>query len=143
MTEGECLNYLVARFVAHQIGSSVEALLSEAKEYYKTPTSKEPTLEVDSEDVRRIYDLYPAKDVRGGGRSTGKCTKDRKKIERLLRYHEAKDLEKMVSDYLCNCDSSGSYIKNFSTFLNSLPEKPEKVTEPTVALDQRWQDVTT
>jgi hypothetical protein len=78
--------------------------------------------------INNIYTLYPSKCF-VSGRSTGKCAKDKKKIATLLK--QGKDVAKIIEQYLNDCKNTKTYLKNFGTFLNNLPDYSEstKVTE--------------
>jgi hypothetical protein len=70
--------------------------------------------------IEKIYGLYPTRDENNNNRSTGKSSRDKEKIRKLLK--EGKDLEKLILNYLSDCKQTKTYLKNFGTFLNSLPE---------------------
>lgn len=71
--------------------------------------------------VDYLYGLYPASCFRGERKtSTGKCAADKTRLRRLLQIKTAGEIEAAIKDYLSEC--RGSYLKNFSTFLNNLPE---------------------
>ncbi len=75
----------------------------------------------ESEIIDRIYSLYPSSTIRGNGKcSTGKCAKDKKRIATLLKNHTEEQITKIIERYVKEQD--GQYLKNFSTFLNNLPE---------------------
>lgn len=74
------------------------------------------------ESVERIYALYPTK-CPVSGRATGKGTKDKRKIESLLKDgHSEEELTATITRYVQDCTKDQSYIKNFQTFLNNLPD---------------------
>ena len=72
--------------------------------------------------IDKIYGLYPSRDENNGDRSTGKCFKDKAKISKLLG--NGIDLESLITQYILDCQKTKAYLKNFSTFLNQLPETP-------------------
>lgn len=72
--------------------------------------------------VSRIYALYPTKDINNDNRSTGKSGKDRERIAKLL-VRDNYPLEKAVGLYVAHCSRKREYLKNFSTFLNGLPDE--------------------
>lgn len=76
------------------------------------------------EAADRIYDRYPTKCV-VSGRSTGKSRKkDLATIIRLLKKGEYTEetLASVIDRYINDCKQHSSYIKNFSTFLNNIPD---------------------
>lgn len=77
-------------------------------------------------NVNNIYSLYPTK-CPIGNRSTGKCNKDKIKISKLIK--EGKDLKTIIETYLSDCVKTKTYIKNFGTFLNQLPDFSETSSE--------------
>ncbi len=87
-------------------------------------TSKELKNDKNNTIVEKIYALYPSRDQNNENRSTGKCLKDKIKIEKLL--NKGIPLEKMISDYVIECSKTKAWLKNFSTYLNQLPEVPEQ-----------------
>ena len=73
------------------------------------------------ESVNLIYDAYPSKcPVKGS--NTGKCEKNKAQIEKLLQIHSETNLIKTIQSYVADCKQSNTYIKNYSTFLNNLPD---------------------
>ena len=71
--------------------------------------------------IDRLYALYPGKtETREGTRSTGKCSKDKTRIASLLLDHTPEQIERSIKKYLE--EQGGKYLKNFSTFLNNMPE---------------------
>lgn len=78
-----------------------------------------------SEDVEEIYKLYPAK-CPIGKRSTGKTKKNKDKIKGLLKKDYTFDqLSSIIKRYIKECMQTDTYIKNFSTFLNNIPDYGE------------------
>lgn len=73
------------------------------------------------EAINRIYAIYPTK-CPVSGRGTGKSSKDKKKIEILLRTRTEEEIAETIRQYLSDCAAHQSYIKNFSTFLNNFPD---------------------
>lgn len=74
-----------------------------------------------SEDVEYLYSLYPAKCPKRNT-STGKSYKDKEKIKKLLETKSKEELEFIIKSYSEECINNGSYLKNFSTMLNNLPD---------------------
>ena len=84
--------------------------------YSKVKYSKE-----EENIVESIYDKYPSK-CKISKRSLGKGVKDKKKIATLLKSHTKEDLLARIEYYTKECVKSDTYMKNFSTFLNNLPD---------------------
>jgi uncharacterized protein YdaU (DUF1376 family) len=74
--------------------------------------------------IEAIYKLYPSR-CPIGGRSTSKITKDKTKIKNILA--NKKPLEQIINNYIADCIKTKTFIKNFSSFLNQLPEIPEEI----------------
>lgn len=75
-------------------------------------------------DIDFLYSLYPSK-CPVGKRSTGKTSKDKEKISKLLKKHSKEHLEECINLYLDVNKKTNCYIQNFSTFLNNLPDIKE------------------
>lgn len=114
--------------------SETENRMDETGQCKKTdkPISKqtiEEILKKSAEVIDRLYALYPGKsETREGPRSTGKCSKDKRRIAALLRDHTPEQLERIIKKYVE--EQRGKYLKNFSTFLNNLPEDEEEAAPP-------------
>jgi len=76
-------------------------------------------------DIDEIYLKYPSTDKNNDNRPTGKGSKDKEKIKALLKKHTKEELISTIGNYIEASNNSKSYIKNFSVFLNNLPEKIE------------------
>lgn len=74
-----------------------------------------------AEAANRLYSLYPTK-CPVSGRSTGKSSKDKEKLARLLRDHTEQELADTIKRYVRESTEQQSFIKNFATFLNNLPD---------------------
>lgn len=94
------------------------------EEKEKLRSEREAKKAAEAELQRKIdylYGLYPTKSMRAGREvSTGKCSKDKERIRRLLAVKTVEEIETVIRSYVDEC--GGSYLKNFSTFLNNLPE---------------------
>ena len=112
------LAYLLARYISIQTGESSDEIMAEAM------VATEEVKSVTDDDVETVYKRYPTKcPVRGT--STGKCTKNKLQIQKLLKDHSAADLLYIIDRYVRECTEGQVYIKNFSTFLNQLPDYGE------------------
>lgn len=78
------------------------------------------------EYIDEIYKLYPSKCIVKNS-PTGKSKKDKDKIKTLLKNNSADHLKKVIIWYVDECKKNNTYMKNFSTFLNNLPD----IDEPT------------
>lgn len=87
------------------------------------------------QETNNIYDHYPTK-CPVKNRSLSKSSKDKEKIKRLLDTHDEDDLIKRIDFYVSDCKKNNVYLKNFSTFLNNLPEIP---TEPQKPKQYQWK----
>lgn len=88
------------------------------------PVKKKPESKPDvgkSEAVTRLYAIYPTK-CPVSGRATGKSSKDKEKLARMLKEHTEEELADIIMRYIKESTEQQSYIKNFSTFLNNLPD---------------------
>ncbi len=135
---------IIARLIAMSIGGDADKLLAEATEWAEKTISNTPGGEID-EAVERLYKMYPSKDVERNI-STGKCSKDKTRLRALLKTKSEEQIAYTINRYLRECAANRSYIKNFSTFLNNLPEygDVEEVETPFQAvLPQRTPNNTT
>jgi len=99
-----------------------------------SPTAREIPDETRAE-IDRLYSLYPGSTMTNEGRrSTGKCSKDKSRIEHLLKEHSPEQIERSMRRYVE--ETGGRYLKNFSTFLNNLPECDEE--PPTPAMPDKY-----
>lgn len=90
--------------------------------------------EYKEKDIDYLYSLYPSKcPVRNA--STGKASSNKKAIEKHLKSISKEELEKTIKRYISECVSSKTYLKNFGTFLNNLPDYSDnKPTQPKLNL---------
>lgn len=97
--------------------------------------STEEIIKKNADLIDRLYALYPTRcETRDGMRSTGKCSKDKVRIASLLKTHTPELIERSIKMYLQ--EQGGKYLKNFSTFLNNMPEY-EDDTVPTLSEEDR------
>ena len=77
------------------------------------------------DSVNRLYKAYPTK-CPVNGRPTGKGSKDKRKLESLLRNGMSEsELESKIARYISDCIQHQSFMKNFQTFLNNIPDYSE------------------
>jgi hypothetical protein len=70
-----------------------------------------------------LYNLYPSKDFNNKNRSTHKSLKDKEKIIKLVKTGLLpKDLSIMITNYIEDCQKTKTFMMDFKTFLNNLPE---------------------
>ena len=86
-------------------------------------TKEEKNNNIYSLTIESIYKSYPAK-CPISGRSTGKKSKDKDKIKSIIKSGKY-NLSKGIDIYLKSCNETNTYIKNFGTFLNQLPDLDE------------------
>jgi hypothetical protein len=83
---------------------------------------------IDKSSIDNIYTLYPSKCP---FRNTYlKSSKDKNKIKTLLKTKKEDDLKSLIVNYIANCNNTKTYYKNFSTFLNNLPDFTEVEVKP-------------
>lgn len=111
----------------------------EIKEDNKKEINKEKVGIVDA-----LYSLYPTK-CPVSGRATGKCSKNKRQIESLLKNRDASEVEFIIRDYITDCKNHNTYIKNFTTFLNQFPDKeqprPSAQAQQPVPVQQKSPEV--
>jgi len=93
----------------------------------KVEVEGEMEVEVENEIkiIDNIYFLYPSKcPIKNS--NTGKSEKNKDKIKILLKEHTKEDLIFKINRYISDCKKDNVYIKNFSTFLNNLPDYTEQ-----------------
>jgi len=77
-----------------------------------------------TEEIDKIYNSYPNKCFITR-RPTGKSKKCKDKIKKLLVKAGQDDLIEIINRYVKECKENKTYMKNFSTFLNNLPDYSE------------------
>ena len=102
--------------------------ISNFESYYCDPEEKPGP--VPKEDklgaINRLYALYPTK-CPVSRRATGKSSKDKHKLEVLLRTNTEEKLAGIIKRYIKECTEQQTYVKNFATFLNNLPDYNQPV----------------
>lgn len=127
MMQDRITDYFLATIAAALTKRDVGEVLADAAAYAsrslkQTDKGEKNNQKADlRETVSRLYRLYPSKTIRNNIKvSTGKCVADKRRIERLLKEHTAQEIEDAILQYLD--ETKGVFLKNFSTFLNNLPE---------------------
>lgn len=122
--------YLLARALAEKTEQDTMEILQDAEAYAEgaNPDTGETKPDTTEDDVERLYKLYPTKCPVNGVRSTGKSAKNKTQLRTLLKKHTAAELESTIKRYIQECIDSQTFIKNFATFLNQLPDYSEEET---------------
>ena len=96
----------------------------------QAPKPAKPGIKYSEADIDEIYKAYPTHDPAMNNRDLGKSLADKKKIKRLLRTYTKEDILAAIDSELWQNKNNGKWLKNFSTFLNNLPdirvEEPKK-----------------
>ena len=128
MEELKIIKYLLARLVSLQTGEPMETVLATARQTAELLVPDTLELDQDQKEKERektvvdyLFSLYPTK-CPNRGVSTGKCSKDKVRLKKMLKTTSAADIEYSIKRYVNECSEGGTYMKNFSTFLNNLPE---------------------
>jgi hypothetical protein len=89
---------------------------------------KKKNIYIPVEDIEAIYQLYPTSDKNYNGRTTGKSIKNKDKIKSILKSKtETKEsLINKINNYVSGCYKTNTFLMNFKTFLNNLPEDIKK-----------------
>lgn len=95
--------------------------------YWENPSIRVEDSAIGGDDVESIYRAYPAK-CPNCFRSTGKGKKDKKKIARILSTRSCSFILDRIKEYRNECESHGTWMQNFSKFLNNLPEQTQQRT---------------
>jgi hypothetical protein len=82
-----------------------------------------------TETIEHIYKQYPPFCLIKK-RSLGKCEKNKEQIKKLLQTKTKEELLKIIDQYKTDCISTGTYMKNFATFLNNLPDYTDSDIKP-------------
>lgn len=119
---------LLARIAGHLEGLPADEILAAVMDA-TAPKEKADSPRPDPEVVERIYKVYPTK-CPVTGRPLGKCSKNKKQIETLLKTRTPEDIELTIREYIVDCKNHGTYLKNFSTLLGQLPERETPPAPP-------------
>ncbi len=100
--------------------ADLNMIVSLADKIY-TSEKKEDLVRAPKEEVDEVYTAYPARCVVRGA-STGKSVNNKKKIRTLLKSSTKEELLLIIKKYISDCKKDKVYMKNFTTFLNNLPD---------------------
>lgn len=129
---------LLSEIVGHIKGVPANDILKGVLEQ-TAPKERDDAPQVDTEAVDGLYKLYPTT-CPISGRSLGKCSKNKDKLATLLKTRTAEDIETTIKWYIEDCKRSNTYLKNFGTFLNQFPERPQQAQEPQRKVEDGDQD---
>lgn len=115
-------NSLVELLTAKGRLSSSKSIPKPPKSIPKAPVNPQSIVEYSIEEkIKEIYSLYPSK-CPIQNRSTSKGSKDKEKIKKLLNNISSDKLILTIKTYIADCETSKTYVKNFSSFLNNIPD---------------------
>lgn len=88
---------------------------------------KENIIEISKDDIDKIYSAYPSKCIVKKS-STGKTTNNKSKIETILKKgtYSVDQLLSIIDRYVKECKETNTFMKNFATFLNNIPDYTEQ-----------------
>jgi hypothetical protein len=111
----------------------------------QTPSNNNDKKEKNEKEIiQEIYKLYPSTcPVKGNSNSKG--SKDKDKIKRILKNKEetVESLKAKIERYTKDCKNSNTFMKNFSSFLNNLPDYSEEEKKEAVKKEnpyEFWKD---
>lgn len=93
------------------------------------PTEDKPKKPSYAPEVDIIYSKYPS-ECYVKSSSTGKTLKNKEKIRSIIKEKGFDWLRDRVENYLVNCKLNKTYLKNFGTFLNNIPEPVQTKASP-------------
>ena len=100
--------------------ADLNMIVSLADKIYSNNEEK-PNKKLPVEDINEVYNAYPTNCVVRGA-STGKSASNKRKIYSMLRSITKDDLILIIKKYIADCKKDNIYMKNFTTFLNNLPD---------------------
>jgi predicted phage replisome organizer len=116
----------------------IELEINKKIEIQKSPQAAD-NHSLKSEDIKSVYNKYPSR-CYISNRSTGKNKKNRDKIRALLKNGQSKEsLINLIELYVADCQKTKTFMKNFGTFLNNLPDKESLDTIPREKKMTAWQ----
>jgi hypothetical protein len=98
---------------------------SQQEEEQEQEEKEEQTKKADyNPETDIIYYLYPS-ECPIKGNSTNKGSKNKEKIRKIIKEKGFDWLHQRVTAYLVDCKKNKVWLKNFTTFLNNIPDLPE------------------
>lgn len=76
----------------------------------------------EKKSIEKIYDIYPNRCIISNRSLSKSKKKNCDKIKSLLKDKSPVELETVINQYMNDCRKSNTYMKNFDTFLNNLPD---------------------
>ena len=105
-----------------QRSSNAKAMLKQSSSYKDKDKDKDKDKEIYKEnEIEEIYKEYPSRCV-VTGRSLSKSSKDKDRLKTILKTHTKESILSIIQMYINECKRDNTYMKNFSTFLNNLPD---------------------
>ena len=100
-----------------------------------------PEKEILLNQVEQIYEVYPNK-CPIKNRPTDKGSKNKEQIQTLIKNHGFEYVMSAVRFEVSEKKKSSTWLRNFSTLLNNLPEAPNYYAKPRVELkfNTEWMD---
>lgn len=93
-------------------------------------------------EIEEIYNLYPSK-CPVSYRSTGKNKRNIEQIKKAIDSLSISYVRDSITLYIQDCTKSNTYIKNFSTFLNNIPDPEElKKSNNIISNEDRAKQIT-
>lgn len=105
---------------ANLLNTHITAIVLLADQIYSKKEEKTKE-KLPVEDINEVYNAYPSKCVVRGA-STGKSASNKRKIYSMLKSIDKDDLILIIKKYIADCKKDNIYMKNFTTFLNNLPD---------------------
>lgn len=119
----------LSKVFKHLIATCEEDGFDVIKEFEVAMSRKRRKIvDYNEDDVNDVYKAYPSKCI-VSGRGLGKCSRNKEQIGRLLKNTNKEKLIKTIRLYTEDCAKNKIYMKNFSTFLNNVPEYEEDRNE--------------
>ena len=107
-----------------KIHECADALFESLPQETKTDLKECPKKKIGKEDIEQVYNAYPSRcPVSDPPRATGKSLSDKEKIKKKIKNgYSPEELIETINEYVRQCVLSRTYIKNFATFLNNIPD---------------------
>lgn len=98
-----------------------------AYEEQRPKTSRPQGNNYTERDILDIYRAYPSRDAANNNRRTGKSLSDKDLIRRRLNTYTKEQIMAAIDNEVEE-NKHGKWLKNFSTFLNNLPDLQDEET---------------